>query len=120
MLELAQEYGAAIRRVMAGTQTPIEEYAPRLMKEFKPRTPDFFCASFYDEDATKAELLRLIESLKPGTTEIMCHPGYADTVLLAGSVYARQRERELAILTDPEVRAAIQSRGIVLISFAEL
>jgi predicted glycoside hydrolase/deacetylase ChbG (UPF0249 family) len=132
MLELAREYGAGIRLVIAqGDEdhmtglptevlTPIQEYAPRLLQEFKPKTPDFFLASFYDEMATKDELIRLIITLQPGTTEIMCHPGYADPVLLAGSIYARQRETELAILTDPDVRQAIQARGIELISFGQL
>jgi predicted glycoside hydrolase/deacetylase ChbG (UPF0249 family) len=132
MLELAREYGAGIRLViaqgdedsMAGLPvqilTPIKEYAPRLLKEFKPRTPDVFHASFYDDMATQEELLRLINTLQPGTAELMCHPGYADPILLAGSVYARQRESELAILTDPEVRQAIKARGIELISYAQL
>ena len=132
MLELAREYGAGIRLVIAqGDEdkltglptedlTPIQEYAPRLLREFKPKTPDIFHASFYDEMATKDELLRLISSLQTGTSEIMCHPGYADPILLAGSIYARQRESELAVLTDPAIRQAIQARGIELISFAQL
>ena len=132
MLELAHAYAAGIRLViaqgdedsMAGLPTevltPIREYAPRLLKEFRPKTPDVFHASFYDEMATKEELLRLINGLGPGTAEIMCHPGYADSILLAGSVYARQRESELGVLTDPEVRQAIEARGIQLISFAQL
>lgn len=132
MLELAAEYGSGIRLViaeghedsMAGLPTevltPIQEFAPRLLKEFKPKTPDVFHASFYDEMATKDELLRLMAGLEAGTAEIMCHPGYADVTLLSGSTYARQRESELAILTDPEVRQVIQARGIELISFAQL
>lgn len=132
MLELAGEYGAGIRLViaqgsddsMAGLPAqllnPIREFAPRLLNEFKPRTPDAFCASFYDKMATKEELLGLIHGLEPGTSEIMCHPGYADPILLAGSVYARQREAELGILTDPEIRQVIQARGIELVSFSQL
>jgi len=30
----------------------------------------------------------------------MCHPGYADADLLAGSGYNRQREAEMDILMD--------------------
>jgi predicted glycoside hydrolase/deacetylase ChbG (UPF0249 family) len=132
MLELAREYGAAIRLViaqghadsMAGLPaeilTPIQEYAPRLLNEFNPKAPDIFHASFYDDKATEAELLRLITGLQPGTAELMCHPGYADAILLAGSSYARQRESELAILTDPVIRQAIRARRIELISFAQL
>lgn len=132
MLELAREYNAGIRQVFAQGDdysiaglpteilTPIREFAPRLLDEFKPRTPHIFYASFYDKMATKEELLRLINGLETGTCELMCHPGYADPILLAGSTYARQRESELAILTDPEVRQAIKRRGIELISFAQI
>jgi hypothetical protein len=132
MLVLAQEYGCAIRLAiaqgdgesMAGLPPEalvhILEFAPRLLKEFKPRAPDAFYASFYDELATKAELLRIINSLPEGTFELMCHPGYADPGLIASSGYARQRETELAILTNAEVRMAIQARRIRLVSFADL
>ena len=132
MLELAQEYGCGVRQVIAQGYTDsmaglpdeilpsILEYAPRLLQEFKPKAPEVFHASFYDEMATKDELLRLINTLQPGTSELMCHPGYADPILLAGSTYARQRESELAVLTDPAIRQAIQARGIELISFAQL
>ena len=131
MLELAQEYGSGIRQVfaqggedsMAGLPAeivgPIKDYAPRLLQEFKPRMPDIFLSSFYDEMATRDELLRLISGLRPGTAELMCHPGYADPILLAGSSYARQRESELAVLTDPAIRQAILAQGIELISFAQ-
>ncbi|MBN2148860.1 MAG: ChbG/HpnK family deacetylase [Anaerolineales bacterium] len=132
MLELAQEYGAAIRSAYSQgdgadlvgmppeTVPHILEFAPRLLAEFKPRTPDQFIATFYDEQATKDELLRLIDSLVSGTYEMMCHPGYVDAGLQESSGYADPRQRELTILTDAEVRQAIQVRQISLISFAEL
>jgi predicted glycoside hydrolase/deacetylase ChbG (UPF0249 family) len=50
----------------------------------------------------------------------MCHPGYVDEAFTRESIYNRQRERELQILTDPAVREAIRAQGITLISFAEL
>lgn len=132
MLELAQEYGTGIRQgfaqgdddslagLPAEILAPVREFAPRLLKEFKPKTADVFHASFFGERATKGELMRLIHVVETGTAELMCHPGYADPILLAGSTYAQQREAELAILTDPEVRQAIERRGIELISFAQL
>ena len=132
MLELAQEYGSGIRQIFTQGQAgsmaglPVEivdsvnEYAAHLLREFRPKKPDVFLASFYDEMATRDELRHLISELQPGTTELMCHPGYADPILLAGSSYARQRESELAVLTDPAIRQTIQAQGIELISFAQL
>ena len=55
-----------------------------------------------------------------GTYEIMCHPGYTDPILLNASSYAKQREAELEVLTDPAILQEIQKNGIQLISFADI
>lgn len=133
MLELAGEYDCAIRLPRAQAAQPdglppevadsVREFTPRLLAEFKPRTPQMFIASFYDEDATQANLLNIIENLADGVSELMSHPGYADADLLdvqSGSIYARQREIELSILTAAEVRDAIRRIGIELITFREV
>ena len=99
---------------------PMLEYAPRLLQQFQPRHPDAFIAAFYDDTATKADLLRILASLGEGTFELMCHPGYSDPDLIASSAYAAQRDRELAILTDAEIIAEIKKRKIELINFAQL
>jgi predicted glycoside hydrolase/deacetylase ChbG (UPF0249 family) len=132
MLELAQEYDAAIRLpvepetrdTMAGIPAelfqPMVENAPRLLEQFHPRHPDAFFASFYDTLATKEELFRIIHSLKDGTFEIMAHPGYSDPDLIASTSYAVQRDRELKILTDPETIAEVEKHHIELIHFGQL
>jgi predicted glycoside hydrolase/deacetylase ChbG (UPF0249 family) len=124
MLELASEYDSAIRFPFAGEISPeLEETSkqlPDLTREFSPRHPDRFVVDFYDEGATYEVLLKAIQDLPDGTTEIMCHPGYVDDAFASESVYNRQRERELTILTDPTIKAAIESNGIRLITFAEL
>jgi predicted glycoside hydrolase/deacetylase ChbG (UPF0249 family) len=131
MLELARTYECGIRLPfalesddLAGLPPevigPIREYGPQLLAEFDPPRPDAFFAGFYDATATRAELLRIIDSLPEGTYEIMCHPGHVDQHLLDITSYAAQRQRELEILTDPEVREGIQSRGIQLITFEDL
>jgi chitin disaccharide deacetylase len=132
MLELAKEYDTAIRLpvepeardTMAGIPAelfqPIAEHAPRLLGQFRPRHPDAFFASFYDDLATSEELLRILDSLKDGTFEIMTHPGYSDPELAASSGYAVQREHELAVLTAAETLAEIKKRNIDLIHFGQL
>ena len=124
MLELAKEYDCAIRFPFTGNVSrELEETnkrVPDLIQEFDPRRPDHFVVDFYDERATREELLDMIKDLPDGTTEIMCHPGYTDDAFAKESVYNDQRDRELKILTDPSIREAIQARGIELITFAEL
>ena len=132
MLEFAREYGCAIRLAFAQDAEAgmiglpaelagaIAEFAPRLTAEYRPRVPDAFYASFYDERATRDELIGILDRVPEGTHELMCHPGHVDAALLAGSTYARQREAEFAILTDPSLKEEVQARGIQLISFQEL
>ncbi len=132
MLELAQEFDAAVRLpvepeardTMAGIPAellqPVVEHAPRLLKQFHPRHPDAFFASFYDAQATKEELFRIIHSLDEGVFEVMTHPGYSDPDLVAGTSYAVQRDRELEILTDPETLAEVKKHHIELIDFGQL
>jgi predicted glycoside hydrolase/deacetylase ChbG (UPF0249 family) len=130
MLELAQEYGCAIRPATsqgndemegfpAQTVEVMREATPRLLAEFKPRSPRAFFASFYDRGTTQAEIERIIANLPgDGVYEVMCHPGYANEELIANSGYARQRETELAVLTDAAVRAMLDEKGIGLVTFA--
>lgn len=66
--------------------------------------PDRFIGTFYDETATSEQLLEVLAHLETGTSELMCHSGYADGILIAGLVHNRQRERELVFLTSEEVR----------------
>jgi predicted glycoside hydrolase/deacetylase ChbG (UPF0249 family) len=124
MLELANEYDCAIRFPFTPDISPeLEEtnqHIPDLLTEFNPLRPDAFYVDFYDEGATQEGLLSLINNLKEGTSEIMCHPGHVDDAFANESVYNRQRERELKILTDPSIKEAIQANGIRLITFAEL
>jgi predicted glycoside hydrolase/deacetylase ChbG (UPF0249 family) len=98
---------------------PMRQAAPRLLAEFAPRAPRAFYLSFYDAGTTQAEIERIVHSLPgSGVYEIMCHPGYANPELIANSGYARQRETELAVLTDPAVRALLDEHGIELVTFA--
>ena len=126
MLELAKEYGCPIRYPLLPTNDDSLEFsettkhASDLLKEFSPRRPDVFFVNFYDETATKENLLAIIKDVPDGTSEIMCHPGHVDEAFAQESVYNFQRERELKILTDPAVKEVIQSHGIELINFADL
>jgi predicted glycoside hydrolase/deacetylase ChbG (UPF0249 family) len=124
MLELSREYDCAIRFPFTG-QIPgeLEATYPSvrgLLQEFNPARPDHFIVDFYDEGATYKDLLEILNHLPDGTSELMCHPGYVDDGFSSESVYNRQRERELEILTDPSIKAAITASGIELITFAEL
>ena len=84
------------------------------------RTPDHFLDGFYGGGATAENLRALLRGLGEGTTELMCHPGRADEELLAGSTYARERERELGILCDPELPLLLEREQVERVDFRNL
>ncbi|HEV8230507.1 MAG TPA: ChbG/HpnK family deacetylase, partial [Candidatus Limnocylindria bacterium] len=73
-----------------------------------------------DEHIDVDSLVAIVARIQDGVSELMCHPGEADAELLAGSAYARERERELATLTDARVRDALERGGVTLTTFAAL
>ena len=132
MLELAREYGCAIRQVNAQNSNflrglpmelegGIQGFAPRLIQEYGIPTTNAFFASFYDDHATLEEISGILDRLpESGVYELMVHPGYSDGALEATTIYSRQREKELAVLTSDEVLAKIEARQIQLVSYAAL
>lgn len=134
MLALAEEYAAPIRHPFgpSAMHSPlvkemdqalvasIRGFAPRLLAAHPVKHPHDMIASFFGPGATLDNLAQILERLPRGDSELMCHPGYADAELRAGSGYNLQREQELAALTDGRVRAVVQRRDIELITFAGL
>jgi predicted glycoside hydrolase/deacetylase ChbG (UPF0249 family) len=72
--------------------------------------------------ALDEQLFRAIADIIPeGTWEFVCHPGYNDDDLKHADTRLREsRETELRVLTMPEARELLSSRGIALISYLEL
>lgn len=84
-------------------------------------TTQGFSHHFYGDGLTADTLVGIVEELSGcSTAEIMCHPAYLDEELLTGSSYARQRARELQILTSPEVREYIRDRKVQLVTFNDI
>jgi predicted glycoside hydrolase/deacetylase ChbG (UPF0249 family) len=85
-----------------------------------------YCGSFYGQSEkgapcpaaiSVAALAHLLGELRPGITELCCHPG-DDTQL--DSTYCRERLQEIEVLCRPEIRKAIEMQDIRLITFAEV
>jgi predicted glycoside hydrolase/deacetylase ChbG (UPF0249 family) len=100
-----------------GLGIPLREAAARIRYD----------GSFYGQsgrgypvpEAIRADaLVRLIQTLPVGITELGCHPGTADDDL--DTMYFAERAPELAALCDPSVRAAVESSGVRLCSFRDL
>ena len=81
-------------------------------------TADYFCGIAQTGELTKEGVARLLRSLPEGTTELMCHPGYADAALEHTSTRLQgSREKEVRILTDKDIRNLVASQGIRLIDY---
>jgi chitin disaccharide deacetylase len=62
-------------------------------------------------------MLGLLQSLRPGVSEIACHPGHVET--RPDAIYNRERETELSTLTDERLKTAIADEGIQLINYRD-
>jgi hopanoid biosynthesis associated protein HpnK len=79
---------------------------------------DYFCGIAQTGELTKEGVARLLRNLPEGTTELMCHPGYADEELRSTATRLQgSREKEVEILTDTEIRNLVASQGIRLIDY---
>ena len=68
-----------------------------------------------------AELDAILWNLPEGTSELMCHPGYADGALRqTGTRLLAEREREREALTRPETWNLIAALGIQLVNYRRL
>ena len=82
---------------------------------------DYFCGIAQTGALTKKGIQQMLASLPEGTTELMCHPGYADAELEKSATrLQKSRQTELEILTDKEIRKSIAVLGIRLINYGEI
>jgi predicted glycoside hydrolase/deacetylase ChbG (UPF0249 family) len=113
----------AVVTVAAEHGLPVRDAGPtiraRLEREGVPTT-DRFVNRFYGDEVRLEALLEILGALEPGTTEVMCHPGLADEELVASSTYTVEREREIELLTHPEVVRAAGRPGIRLGHWGDL
>ena len=65
-------------------------------------------------------LIRILDRLPPGDTELVVHPGYADADLLAWDPYGVEREWELAALRSSKVLTRLAQGAFRLARFADL
>jgi chitin disaccharide deacetylase len=82
------------------------------------RTVHFTGLTLSGGDDFEAGILRTLDGLDPGVTELMVHPGHIDPPLATVDGYTWQRERELTALLAPAVANRLARGDIGLTSFA--
>ena len=84
-------------------------------------TADYFCGIAQTGELTLEGVERLLKELPEGTTELICHPGYADEALQKTATRLQaSRQKELDILTDTRIRKLVASQGIRLIDYGSV
>ena len=94
----------------------------RLSGAIRPgRKPEhFYGISLQGGKFFASRLFDLIQRLRPGTSEIMTHPGRADCSLRSYDSYNRQREEELEVLLSRRFRELLDQHEIKLTDFARM
>jgi predicted glycoside hydrolase/deacetylase ChbG (UPF0249 family) len=96
-------------------------YFRRAVAKAGLRTPDGTLGIVATGNLDSALFRTIADHMPDGTWEFVCHPGYVDEDLTAIRTRLREaREKELAVLTAPETRAALEKQGVQLISYPEL
>ena len=116
---VARVFAAVARERSLPARAPTDE-CRRLLRAAGVRTPDAFVDRFYGDGVGLDTLEDILDRLGEGTSELMCHPGFADRELEESSTYSREREREIEALCDPGLRGRLRERGIALVDFGVL
>ena len=80
--------------------------------------PDYLELGFSRPNISIGYLSQILARLPQGVTEIMCHPAYMGRS--APHQYRSEREKEVAILSDVQIKKIIDDGDIKQISFAHL
>ena len=83
-------------------------------------TPNHFAGIVAGEAVDENFMLKLIENLRDGTTEVMLHPGTDNKILQDFCQWDHDFEAELAAVTSPKVLAALEAENISAVNFAAL
>ena len=114
------QVSAKRRATMAAARTGAPRFR-RIITRYGLRTPDYFFGLGLTGRLASPGVLRVLNALPEGTSELMCHPGVCDDELERTETRLKhQREVELAGLLDPAVRNAAQRQGIELVSYRAL
>ena len=83
-------------------------------------TPENFAGIVAGESVSEKFLLKLIENLRGGTTEVMLHPGTDNKILQDFCNWEHDFKLELAAVTSPKVLRALADKNISAINFSDL
>ena len=83
-------------------------------------TPEHFTGIVAGESVSENFLVKLLNNLQDGTTEIMLHPGTDNKILQDFCRWEHNFEEELAAVTSPRILSLLAEKNISAVNFSEL
>ncbi len=126
VVQLANEFGIPYVRLPLDETVPFARmpvrlaarYYRRLARLNNVRMTDHFLGFRLTGSLTEQTFAAALSQLPLGTTEFMCHPGFAGPELHAASTRLKaSRMRELEALTSPRIRELMDAKSIRLEAF---
>ncbi len=82
--------------------------------------PDYFAGIVDGEAVHEGHLLDIIRNMKPGTTEVMMHPGTDNRRLINDCTWNHDFEAELQAILSPKVLEALREKNVDVVNFGNL
>ncbi|MGI9072659.1 MAG: carbohydrate deacetylase [Bryobacteraceae bacterium] len=127
VVRIAHEFGIPYVRLPFDAMFPFARVPLRLARRrycqwtrgYNVSMTDHFAGFRLTGSLTEKTLAAAICSLREGTTEFMCHPGFVGPALLQARTRLKEsRMRELEALTSPRIRQLIAAQGVRLKNFS--
>ncbi len=103
------------KKIILGYFNPKDK---RLLEESGLSYTDNFLGFLDSGQINEDILIRMLNKLPDGTTELVTHPGFISAEVLYKCVFHKNCETDLAALTSRRVKQAIADKGIKLIPFS--
>lgn len=125
VVRVGRDYGLKTMRLPAEPGAgrwlaPFVKLARRRLREYGILTNDAVFGIEHSGAMDVSRLLRLLERLPEGVTEIYCHPATRTDPEIARALPGYRCREEFEALLSPEVRAAIRTAGVELTGYRHL
>lgn len=84
------------------------------------RTPDHFAGIVAGEAVHEGHFRHIIDHLKPGTTEVMMHPGIDNRILQKDTLWDHDFEAEYHAITSPAILQRLKEKQVKVVNFGDL
>ena len=84
------------------------------------RVPDHFEGIVAGEAVHEGHFLHILKDLRPGTTEVMMHPGTDNEKLIPACDWEHDFEAEMQAIVSPKVRRMIADKAVKVVNYRDL